>query len=372
MSVSLHRHIRGAYNFDSFSQGFVEILAAQQTLAMESEKYWFEGTADAVRKNLRYISQPDMEYVLILSGDQLYRMDFREMIGTHLEAGADVTIAAKPVTRIDASSLGIMRVDRSGRVLGFLEKPKNPRELDDMAIDPAWIAAQGVSSNGRDYLASMGIYLFSRQALLDVLEKTSYPDFGKDVFPAAIRTRHAQVHLFDGYWEDIGTIGAFYKANLELAGPHPPLALASANAPLYTRPRFLPPTRAEGASIHNSLVAEGCFIEKGTVIENSIIGLRCHIGQGVAIRNSIVMGADYYDTSDKQLSTGGIPLGIGEESVVERAIVDKNCRIGPRAEVVHDSRAEKLTISDYCQVRDGILVVSKDACLPAGWRASAG
>ncbi|MEE8453012.1 MAG: sugar phosphate nucleotidyltransferase, partial [Thermoguttaceae bacterium] len=264
-SVSLHRHIRSTYNFDRFSHGFVEILAAEQTIANTD---WYQGTADAVRQNLRYLQQPGIEYVLILSGDQLYRMDFRDMIASHEKAGADVTISAVPVHAKDASGLGIMRLDDTGRVVGFLEKPKTEQELDHVRTDPGWIENQGVAADGRDCLASMGIYLFNRNTLLDVLEKTDYRDFGKEVFPASIRTRRVQVHLFDGYWEDIGTIKSFFEANLELTTPAPRFELFSAEAPIFSRARQLPPSRIEGATIRNSLIADGCTIERGAVIEN--------------------------------------------------------------------------------------------------------
>lgn len=212
-SVSLHRHIRSTYTFDPFDGGFVEVLAAQQTL---DNTNWYQGTADAVRQNLRYVEQPGVEYVLILSGDQLYRMNFQDMMLTHIESGADVTISGVPVHAADASSLGIMRLDNQGHVVGFLEKPKTEEELNIVRTDPAWIDAKGIESRGRDCLANMGIYLFNRKTLIDVLSKTDYRDFGKEVFPASIRSRHVQVHLFDGYWEDIGTIKSFYLSLIHI------------------------------------------------------------------------------------------------------------------------------------------------------------
>jgi glucose-1-phosphate adenylyltransferase len=371
-SVSLHRHIRGTYRFDAFNGGFVEILAAQQTLdEADGRGEWYQGTADAVRKNLRYLLEPGIEFVLILSGDQLYRMDFGEMIATHLDSGADVTIAAKPVDRRAASSLGIMRVNESGRVVGFREKPQTDAELNDVATDPAWIDARGVQSDGRDCLASMGIYLFNRDTLVDALGKTDYQDFGKEVFPASIRSRHVQLHIFDGYWEDIGTIRSFYEANLKLAQPDPPFELASATSPIYSRARFLPPTRADDAVIQHSLLADGCVIEPGARIENSVIGLRCRIGRDVTIRNSVIMGADYYE-SPGQLSTdqqeGWPPVGIGMGAVVEGAIVDKNCHIGAGAQVViPDGYRQEGPVGESCVIRDGVLVVPKNAVLPNGW-----
>jgi glucose-1-phosphate adenylyltransferase len=295
LSVSLHRHIRSTYRFDNFSGGFVEILAAQQTIDAPDEKHdWYQGTADAVRKNLRYLTPPGCDYVAILSGDQLYRMDFRKMLETHQEAGADVTIAAKPVDRSAASALGIMRVDDTGRVVGFLEKPKTQQELQQVTMDPQWFAQRGINAGGRDCLASMGIYLFDTKTLLAALDKTNYHDFGKEVFPASIRAKKVQVHIFDGYWEDIGTIRSFYDANLELAQPKPPFDLQSADAPIYTRARSLPPTRADGVTLRHSLISDGCVIGEGSVIENSVIGLRCRIGKNVTIKNSVIMGADFY------------------------------------------------------------------------------
>ncbi|MEX2092385.1 MAG: glucose-1-phosphate adenylyltransferase [Pirellulales bacterium] len=371
-SVSLHQHIRGTYRFDHFSGGFVEILAAQQSLAEDgSTQDWYQGTADAVRKNLRHLIGPGIEYVLILSGDQLYRMDYAKMLATHENFAADVTIAAKPVARSEAHALGIMRVDNNGRVVGFREKPASDAELNDVATDPAWIDAHGIQSGGRDCLASMGIYLFRRETLLDVLEKTNYHDFGREVFPASIRARHVQLHLFDGYWEDIGTIRSFYEANLMLAQANPPFELASATAPIFTRPRFLPPTRVDGATIERSLVADGCVICAGTRIENSVVGLRCRIGRDVIIRNSVIMGADYYETPG-QLSAdcveGRPPVGIGAGAIIDGAIVDKNCHIGAGAKVSPGERTTSYgLVGPDCTIRDGILIVAKNGVVPEGW-----
>jgi glucose-1-phosphate adenylyltransferase len=373
-SVSLHRHIRGTYRFDNFSGGFVEILAAQQTMDSDEQRDWYQGTADAVRKNLRYFAQVETDYVLILSGDQLYRMDFRDMITTHEAAKADVTIAAKPVSRGEAGAMGIMRVNNTGRVVGFLEKPQTDEELNDVAMDPQWLEAHGIESRGRDCLASMGIYLFQRDTLLAALEKTNYRDFGKEVFPASMRSRNVQVHMFDGYWEDIGTIRAFYDANLRLAHPHPPFDLASATAPIFTRARFLPPTRADGATIQQSLVSDGCVIGRETRIENSVIGLRCRIGNNVTIRNSVIMGADYYETPAQlsaDRSAGRPPIGIGDGAVIEGAIVDKNCHVGAGAQVIGNPQQQDRVVGENFEMLDGIVVLPKNAVLPDDWRRSA-
>jgi glucose-1-phosphate adenylyltransferase len=365
-SVSLHRHIRSTYVFDVFDRGFVEILAAQQTL---SSTDWYQGTADAVRQNLRYLQQPGLRYALIISGDQLYRVNFQNMIEAHQRSGADVTIAAVPVHSLDASSLGIMRVDDDGRVVGFLEKPKSEDELALVRTSPRWIDARGVPSRGRDCLASMGIYLFNTDTLVDVLQKTDYRDFGKEVFPATIRARRVQLYLFDSYWEDIGTIRSFYEANLRLATRDPPFALASAEAPIYSRARFLPPSRIDGAKISGSLVADGCTIGSGSVIENCVIGLRCIVGENVVIRNSILLGNDFYQSPEEGAADDAQArprLGIGSHTHIEGAIIDKNCHIGRRVHIANPRGLDQTEETAVGMVCDGVVVVPKDVVIPEG------
>lgn len=367
-SVSLHRHIRRTYTFDSFSGGFVEILAAQQT---PDNSGWYQGTADAVRQNLRSVQQPGYQHVLILSGDQLYRMNFGEMMAEHIRSKADVTIAALPVERSAARSFGIMRADATRRVTGFLEKPKTDEELALVRTDPAWIDAQGIPSRGRDCLASMGIYLFNRDTLVDMLTKTDYHDFGKEIFPAAIRARRVQLHLFDGYWEDIGTIRSFFDANLALAGNQPPFNFDSPEAPIYTRPHFLPPARVEGARVTNSVIADGCLIGRDVVIENCVIGFRCRIESGVVLRNSVIMGADYFasESQDAADIAAGVPcLGIGGGTHIEGAIIDKNCKIGREVRLVNDRGLETAPETPEALICDGVIVTPKDAVVPHGWR----
>lgn len=365
-SASLHHHIRSTYNFDAFDRGFVEILAAQQTLAHNN---WYQGTADAVRQNLRHIQQRGIEQVLILSGDQLYRMDFSTMLQTHRSSGADVTIAGVPVHSREASGLGIMRVNDEGRVEGFLEKPQTEKELRLVRTDPAWIDARGIASRGRDCLANMGIYLFNLSTLVDVLEKTDYRDFGREVFPASIRARRVQVYLSDGYWEDIGTIRSFYEANLSLAAKEPPFQLVAPEAPVFSRARFLPPSRVDGAMVRGSLIADGCIIDEGVVIENSIIGLRCVIGRDVVIRNSILMGSDFYESpNDPAAVRNDQPsCGVGAGSRIEGAIVDKDCRIGRNVRIVNSAALDSTEENEFAMVRDGIVVVPKLANIPDGW-----
>jgi glucose-1-phosphate adenylyltransferase len=360
LSVSLHRHIRQTYRFDRFDGGFVELLAAQQT--MDAGTNWYEGTADAVRKNLRYLEESSAEYVLILSGDQLYRMDYRDLIATHEEKKADVTIAGLPVARKEASQLGIMKLDDSGRVLGFVEKPKTPEALAPVVMDRGWFERQGISSEGRELIANMGIYLFNRRLLVDVLRQTTSEDFGKEIFPRTVASHRVQLHMFDEYWEDIGTIGAFYEANLAMTQPNPPFPLVAPQAPLYTRARFLPPARIHDATITNSLISDGCDIGPGSVIENSIIGIRCKIGPNVTIRNSIVFGDDDMEVVE-------VPEGrsIGSGSVIEGAIVDKNARIGRNVRLVREGDLVDGEDRDDCMIRDGIPIVLRGAILADNW-----
>lgn len=369
LSVSLHRHIRQTYQFDRFNGGYVELLAAQQT--MDEGTDWYQGTADAVRKNVRYLQQPGVQYVLILSGDQLYRMDFRTMIETHRQTQADVTIAALPVSSSAASGLGIMRADESGRVIGFVEKPRTEEQLKSVRLDPAWLGKRGVQAQGRDCLASMGIYLFNRDLLVDLMTKTRYQDFGKEVFPQSINAHRVQVHLFDGYWEDIGTIRAFYDANLSLVRSDSPYHLSSAEAPVYSRARFLPPSKIDGATIRHSFIADGCQIAEGAVIENSIVGLRSIIGPGTTIRNSILMGADFYEGSlelERDQEAGRPPIGVGAGCVIEGSIIDKNCHIGREVRIVNEAQIEASEgDNDTCMIRDGIPIVLKEAVLRDKW-----
>jgi len=369
LSVSLHRHLRQTYRFDMFNGGFVELLAAQQTMNHGTD--WYQGTADAVRKNLRYLEDPTIEHVLILSGDQLYRMDYREMFDTHLRTGADVTIGGLPVSRFEAGSLGVMRVDDSGRVRGFVEKPQTKEEVEPVVMQPEWFRHHGVESEGCDCIANMGIYLFNRDLLLEILKTGDCQDFGKEVFPRAIDRYHTQVHVFDGYWEDIGTIGAFYEANMSLTTQNPPFSLGLGDLPVYTRPRFLPPARIRGASVTDSLVSDGCEIGRGSEIVNSIIGPGCTIGEGVTIRDSVLFGVSIHRGVDGQLSQehaiGSPPVWIGPGSRVEGAIVDRNVRIGRDARVVNDQGIESTEDAVDCVVREKVPVVVKNARLRDGW-----
>lgn len=364
LSESLHRHLRQTYAFDHFSGGFVELLAAQQTV--EAGADWYQGTADAVRKNLIHLEESWIEHVLILSGDQLYRMDFRDMMKTHLASDADATIAGIPVTRGEASALGIMQVDDAGRVTGFVEKPQTDEALATVQMDPKWLQANGVADGQRDCLASMGLYLFKKDVMVDMLKSSDHEDFGKGVFPEAIKSHKVQLHLFDGYWEDIGTIRAFYEANLRLASEAPPFDIRNREAPIYSRPRFLPPTIIGNATIRGSLIADGCKIGNNVTIENSVIGLRTVIGDNAVIKDSIVMGADFIER-DGILKPGRLPVGVGANSVISGAILDKNCRIGQGVRITNAAGVENQGEDDALQVRDGISIVIKGGQIEDGF-----
>lgn len=363
-SISLHRHIRQTYRFDIFSRGFVEILAAQQT---PGDSDWYQGTADAVRKQIQFLKQPGLKHILILSGDQLYRMDYRHMLNTHLAAKADVTISTIPVNAEDARGFGIMQLESSGKVIDFVEKPKDDASLEKVRTPASWIEERGINPGEREYLASMGIYLFNRDLLVSLLETTSHDDFGRDIFPLAMKNHHVHAHLFDGYWEDIGTIRAFFNANLDLAKSNPPFKFADRKTPIFTRARFLPSTRIDDCRVVQSLIAEGCNIGPGSVIENSVIGVRTQIGRNVTIRNSVVMGADYY-AEDSHTETD--ILGIQDGAVIDGALVDKNVHIGAGSRIVASEAAAGDGNYDCLTVRDGIVVVPKRAIIDPNWSFS--
>jgi glucose-1-phosphate adenylyltransferase len=364
-SVSLHRHIASTYTFDPFGAGFVEILAAQQTMQHES---WYQGTADAVRRNLPYALEGDSELILILSGDQLYRMDFRQMIQEHIEAKADASIAALPVAEKEATSCGIMKIDAEGMVTDFLEKPKTAEALARVRTEPEWMRRHDIQAEGRPYLASMGIYLFNRSTLRELLDSNA-TDFGKEVFPQAIRSHRVYAHLFDGYWEDIGTIGAFHQANIDLTKPNPPFVFATSDQMVYTRPRYLPCSRVSGATIEDSLISDGCVIGRGCVIEHSVIGVRAHIAENTTIRNSYIMGSDSYETPEQlegNVRVGRPHTGVASDCVIENAIIDKNARLGRGVRITNDAGIVDSEDAPHFVIRDGIVVVPKATTLPDG------
>ena len=360
-TMSLHRHIQASYKFDNFSPSFVDILAAQQT---PSSTQWYQGTADAVRQNLRYFLEKPYDYYLILSGDQLYRMDFRILLHQHIRSGADITLAVTPVEREAASNFGIMLSGWDHRIIRFEEKPKDPAVLDELKLGPVILESLGRAPDEELYQASMGIYVFNRHVLVDCLEG-SMDDFGKHVIPKAIGERHVSAYIFEGYWEDIGTIRAFYEANLDLTNLVPKYSFFEANAPIYTHPRFLPGSKVNGATLRQAIVSDGCIISDAH-IERSVIGVRSIIRSGATIRNSVIMGGDYFEGSAPQASPGAPPIGIGRNCVIDRAIIDKNARIGDGVVITPEGKDRNVDGPNYF-IRDGIIVVPKDAIIPAGF-----
>jgi glucose-1-phosphate adenylyltransferase len=366
LSVSLHRHIAHTYKFDPFSRAFVEVLAAQQT---NEAADWYQGTADAVRQQVRYVQEDGAAHVLVLSGDQLYRMNFCHLLRTHLEGRADVTIAVLPATRAQAPELGLLRLDDMGRVIGFAEKPKTDEQLAPLVTPAEWMERRGIQARSRQFLASMGIYLFNREALLELLaSQPRATDFGKHIFPASLRTHRVQAHLFDGYWEDLGTVKAYHEANLALASDEPPFDFHSPEGVIYTRMRFLPASRVCDSALKECLISDGCAIDCGTRIERCVIGLRSRIGRDVTLRDSVIIGADRFETDAERAADqagGRLSLGVGDGTVIERAIVDKDCRIGRNVRIVNRRGLEN-DEADMYVIRDGVVVIPKGTTVPDG------
>lgn len=362
-SASLHGHISRTYKFDQFTSGFVEILAAQQTPTNTS---WYEGTADAVRKNLVHFLNHDFDYLLILSGDQLYRMDFREMMAQHVECGADITVATIPVGRKEAQSFGIMQISEDFHITRFVEKPKEPAVLDSLHLQPEWLQKMGITDGGEKFLGSMGIYVFNRSLIEELLDNP-LSDFGKHIIPHAINTHNVRAHIFQGYWEDIGTIRSFFEANLDLVSELPRFNFFDMSAPIFSRPRYLPGSKINGAEIDHAVISDGCIITRAR-IKNSIIGLRTVIGNGTELNRVVTLGSDYYETEAvmKQDSRDGKPrMGIGENCKIENAIIDKNAHIGNNVMISPAGKAENVDHELY-YVRDGIVIIPKNAVIPHG------
>ncbi|HKE60083.1 MAG TPA: glucose-1-phosphate adenylyltransferase [Pyrinomonadaceae bacterium] len=365
-SASLNRHIAQTYRFSHFSNGFVEILAAEQT---HESPQWFQGTADAVRQVLPHIRDWGIDTLLILSGDHLYRMDYRDFLTRHYESGADVTVSVIPCEEQPASEFGLLKTDESGRIVEFKEKPKGD-ELLTMRVDTTKLGLDENEAKRRPYLASMGIYVFKYDQLERLLkEDLRWVDFGREIIPAAIRTGHVEAFMFDGYWEDIGTIGAFYRANLDLTAKIPKFNLFDAEAPVYTRARYLPPSKVENSEIDDSIVSDGCIIN-GAKIKSCVVGLRSRISKGVQIDSSYIMGADYYQTFEDMRTdlVRGVPrVGIGEGSVIKHAIIDKNARIGVNTRLLNEaSVTEADGEGGSYYIRDGIIIVPKSAIIKDG------
>ncbi|MGI8480917.1 MAG: sugar phosphate nucleotidyltransferase, partial [Chthoniobacterales bacterium] len=324
----------------------------------------YQGTADAVRQNMRYLLERPFDYYLILSGDQLYRMDFRALLHQHIRSGADITLATKPVQRHQAAEFGIMESAVDRRINRFVEKPKDPAVLEELKLSPELLASIGLAAEEELFQASMGIYVFNREMLVECLDN-DLVDFGKHIIPHSIKQRHVSAYIFNGYWEDIGTIRAFYEANLDLTDLLPRYSFFDASAPIYTHPRFLPGSKINGATLREAIIADGCIISDAH-IERSVIGVRSIIETGATIRNSIVMGADYYETDGSSSARGLPPIGIGRNCVIDRAIIDKNARIADGVVITPEGKPPDLDAGNYF-IRDGIVVVPKNGILPPGF-----
>jgi glucose-1-phosphate adenylyltransferase len=354
-SESLNKHVALTYKFDVFTSGFVSILAAEQT---EESPDWFQGTADAVRQSLRHLASHRGREVLILSGDQLYQMDYRRMQETHRRHVADATVAVTPVSAEQAPGFGILKVNRQGRIVHFEEKPA-PERLPELVSE--------LPGSGPAFLASMGIYLFSRDALQRALSDGALHDFGKDVIPVVVPRLRVHAFVHRGYWEDVGTIRSYYLANLALCQPVPPFDFYDAARPVYTHPRFLPATKVEQCTVRNALVSEGSIVV-GAELERSIVGIRSRVARGSRIRESLLLGADYYETLEeiaRAAARGLPPIGIGEDALIERAIVDKNARIGRGVKILNEA-GDSNKDGDGWFIRDGIVVIPKLGVIPDG------
>jgi len=365
-SASLNRHISQTYRFSNFSTGFVEILAAEQR---RDSPDWFQGTADAVRQILPHLRDWRIKKLLILSGDHLYRMDYRKFIARHDETNADVTISVLPARAEDAEGFGILRTEGEGKIVEFREKPKG-EALEAMRVDTTQFGLSAEEAANRPFLGSMGIYVFDYAKLKELLATDEKAvDFGGEIIPAAIETCNVQAHLFDDYWEDIGTIRAFYEANLDLASPLPKFNFFNTEAPIYTRSRHLPPSKLHGCDIDNSMVAEGCIMN-GVFARKSIIGLRSRLDPGVKIENSIIMGSDFFESLDemKHNLAGGLPhMGIGSNTLIRKAIVDKNVRIGRDVKLLNLAGVLEKDGENGCYyIREGIIIVPKNAVIKDG------
>ena len=368
LSVSLHRHISNTYKFDMFSNGFVEILAAMQTYEASD---WYQGTADAVRQNSLYIKNEGMDEILILSGDQLYRMDYRAIIETHRKANADVTIAAIPVPEDQTSGLGLLRMDDAGRVNAFVEKPKSENERKPYYTPANWIEERGIPCNGRHYLANMGIYLFKTDVLFELLNaRPLATDFGKEIFPRNVGTKKIHAHLFDGYWEDLGTIKSYHEASLALADPNPPFDFYTPEGIIYTRMRNLPAAKFDGATLNRSVVADGCRVGAGTTLDRCLIGVRSRIGNNCHVSSTVMIGSDRFETVDEERANRAANrplLNVGDGTVIRQAILDKDCRIGNNVKILNAAgRDEFDEPSGLWHIRDGVVCIPRGAAIPDG------
>ena len=363
-SASLNRHLNRSYNFSGFREGFVEVLSAQQT---KDNSGWFQGTADAVRQYIDNIEAWDVDEVIILSGDHLYRMDYGKFIARHRETNADITLSVVPIDDKRASSFGLMKIDSQGRVVDFQEKPKGDA-LKAMQVDTTVLGLSPEEAAQSPYIASMGIYVFKKEVLVDLLRANlEQTDFGKEIIPAAAKDHNVQAYLFNGYWEDIGTIESFYEANLALTQqPRPAFSFYDEKAPIYTRSRYLPPTKLLDCQVTESMIGEGCIL-KECRIHHSVLGVRTRVEANCTIEDTLIMGADLYEPfAERQsgLQNGGVPIGIGEGSTVRKAIVDKNARIGRHVQIINKDHVEEAQREEEgFYIRNGIVVIIKNTTI---------
>lgn len=364
-SASLNRHVTQTYSFSTFSEGFAQILAAQQTGETED---WYQGTADSVRKNLRYFMGKKIEYALILAGDHLYSMDYRKMLQFHIEKKADVTLGVLPVTREQSKGFGILKLNKNGAISDFIEKPQTDEEVDPYMIPEGWQAEDDdFNRNATPFLGSMGIYIFNKDVLSDLLHENDHEDFGKGIIPYAIQNRKVFGYMFNGYWEDVGTVRSFYDAMMDLVKPVPKFNFYEANTPIYTRPRYLPGAKITGCHVCRSVVNEGAILEECS-IEDTMIGIRSRIRRGSRLNNTVIMGRDFYETQEEndENQLNGIPdTGIGQDCIIENAIIDKNARIGDGVKILNQNRDQEIREENYV-IKDGIVIVPKNATIPSG------
>jgi len=366
-SASLNRHISRTYSFSGFTDGFVEVLAAQQT---EDNPRWFQGTADAVRQYLWLLRESEADEYLILSGDHLYRMDYSLFVEHHRDTGADVTLSVVPIDEERASSFGLMKINDDGRIIDFAEKPKGD-ELKAMQVDTTTLGLDAESAKEKPYIASMGIYVFKKEVLIDLLEQSpDRTDFGKEIIPASAKDYNLQAYLFDDYWEDIGTIKAFYRSNLALTRqPKPPFSFYDEDAPIYTRARYLPPTKLLDSRVTESIIGEGCILKECSV-HHSVLGIRTRIGPGCTIEDTLIMGADYYQPLPEQQADDDrpkVPIGIGANTTIRGAIVDKNACIGRDVQIINKDNVDEANREELgFYIRDGIVVILKNAAIERG------
>lgn len=362
-SESIHRHIFLTYRFDNFTRDFVTILSAQQTL---ESRDWYQGTADAVRQNLSFL-RTEGDLILILSGDHLYRMDYRQFIDYHIEKKADITISVYPATQDQAPQFGVMKVNESGEIIDFCEKPSEPSQLKRMQVDEDTFSRFQIDAGDRTHLASMGVYVFNRDVLKELLENTAFEDFGREVIPYAIKERKVFSYCFDGYWEDIGTIRSFFDAHIDLTQPMPKFNLYDEAKPIFSRARFLPGSKIISSEITNSILCEGSIIQRSK-IDHSIVGIRSHIGVNSSLDHSVMMGANFFESTEDMENNAkkGIPnIGLGDNCEIRNSIIDRNARIGSNVKLINAENIKERNTETYSIV-DGIFVVRKNAVIPDG------